>query len=259
MRNLTDSELTQIELPKWPQMIVTGKAVTTDQACEIIRKTDLFFEIFAGNNQEELDLLSRRLRIPCLSQLVFPRDIFKLYGSRETWRSVWGSLPTSYVQNSWISDNGPPYGWCRPDGKIQYTGNIGKWPEIEEVVEDWRRLANGFPYLHLVATLMSGGSWEDSTRPLLSILVEAGHIQTVTGSLEFHPDREQVQTEAQAEAQAEASEGWRGDGLLYGSKAYWHTLYTSDRSALNRRIPAVIPEEWIALWEQRAIGLFGSG
>ncbi len=121
MRNLTDSELTQIELPKWPQMIVTGKAVTTDQACEIIRKTDLFFEIFAGNNQEELDLLSRRLRIPCLSQLVFPRDIFKLYGSRETWRSVWGSLPTSYVQNSWISDNGPPYGWCRPDGKIQYT------------------------------------------------------------------------------------------------------------------------------------------
>lgn len=52
------SALSAGSLPKWPQMIVTGKPVTIDQAKEIIFRTDSFLtssDEFAGGNNREFN------------------------------------------------------------------------------------------------------------------------------------------------------------------------------------------------------------
>ncbi len=39
-----NANLLNRNLPKWPQMLVTGDSLTIEQAKEIIRRTDRFFE-----------------------------------------------------------------------------------------------------------------------------------------------------------------------------------------------------------------------
>ncbi len=55
-----------IALPKWPQMIVTGKPVTIHQAKDIILRTDSFltdsYEHAGGNNQEFNDWYRKYIR-----------------------------------------------------------------------------------------------------------------------------------------------------------------------------------------------------
>lgn len=50
------SELLNLGLPKWPQMIVTGQSVTVDQAKNIILRTDSFltdpYKWSGGNNHK---------------------------------------------------------------------------------------------------------------------------------------------------------------------------------------------------------------
>jgi len=126
------SELMSRGLPKWPQHYVTGVPVTVEQAKEIIRRTDTFFEGggYGGNNHK----FNRRIR----TLLGMPPDFMDEPKKQETpeetaaywvrrdqmhqaFRERWRPVSTEYVHNSWVSCAfiGGPHGWCHPDGQIR--------------------------------------------------------------------------------------------------------------------------------------------
>ena len=170
-------------LPKWPQMIVTGSSVTKEQALEIIRRTDSFFGFWqGGNNHEFIRQAKEILQMPDINDYSIPyEESFKRMEQFRDWRSAWGVIDTEYVVNSWISCSfiGGPHGWMHPDGSIGYSDNVGKWPSVEEVYNDWKKIAEAFPFLEIEATLMSGESGEDHTHPVVSFLVREESVELV--------------------------------------------------------------------------------
>lgn len=162
-------------LPKWPKMLVTGESVTIEQAKEIIRRTDTFFEYAPRTSRGYVGWVKSSLKIP--------------EGWRELrrWQESWGLIRTEYVHNSWISSSFiyGPHGWCHPDGTIAFGDNIGKWPSVSEVLSDWTLLAKEFPFLNLDVTLFDGEECEDNILPVVSITVRSGEA-IVCEPIEWH-------------------------------------------------------------------------
>jgi len=168
-------------LPKWPQMIVTGDSVSEEQALEIIRRTDTFFAYgWGGNDHQYSAWVKEVLGYPDVDGA--PIDHFaETCRARENWLAKWGFIQTEYVCNEWIATcyAGGPHGWMHPDGSVGYAENIGKWPEVEEVYEDWTKIAEAFPFLNLEVTLMSGEQTEYHSRPVVSFLIRNGAVELV--------------------------------------------------------------------------------
>lgn len=174
------------KLHKWPVMLTSGERVTIEQAKEIIRRTDSFLiRGYGGNDHSFNRRLASRLRMPHYNdhsvtpELTFDQQL----DLREKWHTAWSVIEPHYVNNDWISTSyaGGPNGWCWPTGQISYTEHVGKWPTIEEVLEDWTNLAKAFPFLDLAATLMS-----ETDSPIATILVSEGRAKAVAGSCSYH-------------------------------------------------------------------------
>lgn len=178
---MTIDSLMNAELTKWPQMIVTGTAVSEQQALEIIRRTDDFFVWQTGNNRDYIEEAVRILRMPQNSIDGDDKTFQEYWTSVKEWEEKWGLIKTMYVTNSWVSCSfaGGPHGWCHPDGNIGYTDNVGKWPSVEEVYNEWTRIAKEFPFLELEVTLMSGESYDELTEPVVSMLIRNGLVEMV--------------------------------------------------------------------------------
>jgi hypothetical protein len=192
---MSEKETKDYGLPKWPQMVVSGRPVTADQAMEIIRRTDSFLcNGYGGNDHDWNARMKHRLGMPDTDRMTAenstPKQFHAAWGRLEAWQRAWGCIETEYVHNNWLSTAfiGGPHGWCRPDGRIEYSDNVGKWPSAESVESDWRTLATEFPFLHLAATLMSGESCEDHRRPVCTILVREGAVTLVDGDLRHHAE-----------------------------------------------------------------------
>ena len=185
-------------LPKWPQMIVTGKRVTVDQAKEIIFRTDSFLSDasdYSGGNARNfnrnyrtkagLDLLSVERKYP---EGHTYRDVD--WEKQETLREALEFIHTEYVTNNWGSCAFifGPHGWCHPDGTILYVDNIGKWPELESVYDDWAKIAEAFPFLDLNVTLMNKESCEDDGIPVINFRVANGKVIIEPPDLSVHCD-----------------------------------------------------------------------
>lgn len=184
MENSDIYQLANGNLPKWPQMLVTGKQVTVEQAKEIIFRTDDFLtdaSTYSGGNARNFNAAYRKRA--GLELLQFERtardghtytdiDWDKQHEIQERLNII----RTNYVENRWASCSyiGGPHGWCSPAGVISYSDNVGKWPSIEEIVEDWSTIAQAFPYLDLHVTLMSGESCEDDIEAVINIRVVDG-------------------------------------------------------------------------------------
>lgn len=174
-----------VKLPKWPQMIVTGEPVTADQAKDIIFRTDSFLTDpweHAGGNDRHFTKLYRELS--GLNTIEW-EDTTAL-------RNKIGFIYTEYVTNDWGSCSFiyGAHGWCHPDGKIFFQDNVGKWPSVEEILDDWTRVAEAFPYLDLTVTLMSGESCEfGESVPLQNIRVKSGVATLEEPDLNAHGDR----------------------------------------------------------------------
>lgn len=185
-------------LPKWPQMIVTGKRVTADQAKEIIFRTDCFLSDasdYSGGNARSfnrnyrtkagLDLLRVEREYP-EGHTYWEVDWEKQDALREALKFI----HTEYVTNNWGSCAFifGPHGWCHPDGTILYNDNIGKWPEFESVYEDWVKIAEAFPFLDLNVTLMNKESCEDDSIPVINFRVANGKVTVEPPDLSVHCD-----------------------------------------------------------------------
>ncbi len=181
-----NEELLNVGLPKWPQMVVWGESITTKQAYDIIMRTDSFLcdfsEYSGGNNREWNKWAKQTLGIASAMDMLErlyenPADRHqKQWQLDDRFKALAGIVSTSYVTNNWASSAFifGPHGWCHPDGTIGFSDNVGKWPSVQDVLEDWQHIAAAFPYLNLTATLMSGESCEEDTVPLVSIRVNNG-------------------------------------------------------------------------------------
>lgn len=188
MENLLDRGL-----PKWPQMLVTGASVTKEQALEIIRRTDSFFSFPHGNDhayvEEAINLVGfppkpvhpRKADLTPEAEEKFISDLNRYWEAVSCWKADWGYLETQYVRNDWISSCfiSGPHGWCHPDGTIGFADNVGKWPSVEEIKNDWEILAKAFPFLEVEITLMNKESCEEDSQPVVSMVIRNEEITLV--------------------------------------------------------------------------------
>jgi len=201
------------ELPKWPEMRVSGMPVTFEQAEEIIRRTDLFFHGHTGNAKEYAHRVYRRLRMPLapweadarrMGELDRQTDrseylkiLDKHWKARDQWTKTWGCIQVQYVYNDWITSSFicGGHGWCRPDGLIEYHYNVGKCPKVPELVADWRDMVAVFPFLNIGVTLWSE-EWCVNDRPkhpIVSLIVKNGTVTAVDpGKVDVHKDHPPV-------------------------------------------------------------------
>lgn len=181
---------------KWPQMIVTGTPVTMEQAKDIIRRTDDFFVDFSkyagGNNHNWNEWAGSVLHKHHFdnSGSKWKTKQQELYKAEEEFKTHWGHVYTEYVNNTWASCAfiGGPHGWCHPDGRMVFTDNVGKWPSFEEVVDDWKKLLEAFPYINVGVTLFNGESSEQQAEPICSLKVGDNKIEYTMNHNRVHVD-----------------------------------------------------------------------
>lgn len=168
---------TQVSLPKWPGMLVLGDNVTLDQAAEIIIRTNYF--PFCTNNHTFNRMYTRMLfGIDKVYYDLTSEDNSVI----EEKCKEYGILPIYYLCNAQILSSwvGGPHGWCKWDGQIKTSCyNIGKWPSIETVYEEWKLIAQTFPFLKLKCQLLNGEICEHDEKelkPLVEYIVENGDV-----------------------------------------------------------------------------------
>lgn len=171
-----------IGLPKWPALVVVGRPVTYDQAREIIIRTDDFH--FSTNNRG----FKRQLE-ECVyghredEHSLTTEERLERWSKENERKAELGLLNLEYLNNHRIVSSfiGGPHGWCNWDGTIGCnTYNIGKWPSVEEVYDEWVEIAAAFPFLHLTCQLMNHESGfeesNDDPRPLIEFRIKDGEV-----------------------------------------------------------------------------------
>lgn len=151
-----------IGLPKWCQMIIEGDKITEEQAIEIIKRTDGFFQGDCfGNNRSYTKEVKKLLNIKDIYDYQkedFSIDIEEYNKHKNKLIKKWNCIELTHLTNRWISNSwiGGANGWCHPNGEIKFCDNIGKYPDVEEVYSDLEKLAKAFPFLNMTVTLMDG-------------------------------------------------------------------------------------------------------
>lgn len=137
------------ELTKWPLLLVRGEPITEAQANEVLIRTN-FWGGGTNDRDFERDVLA-------LAGIEAGEYRWPTYDSVKAFNRRHDVLELLYLYNSRIYSSyiGGPHGWCNWDGTIGCANyNIGKWPSVEEVTQDWEKIAEAFPFLNLVAQLV---------------------------------------------------------------------------------------------------------
>ncbi len=165
-------------LPNWPCIVVVGRKVTTEQAQEIIVRTDSWR--FSSNDRElEKSLHSLAgLSTPWEPEMT-TAEIQDAWEKDCEVKKAHGVLDLEYLTNAQIVSCyiGGPHGWCSWDGDIFCNNfNIGKWPSTEEVYNEWCLIAKTFPFLNLRCQLMNVESCEENPKPVIEYIVKDGKV-----------------------------------------------------------------------------------
>lgn len=186
-------------LPKWPAMIVKGKPVTTDQAKEIIIRTDSF-NFYSNDRSFERQINKYLYGVECNS---FDRHeaiekkhgikMFEAFEMESAKQLEYGIIQLEYLNNSRILSSwiGGPHGWCNWNGYIGCNNyNIGKYPAEDEVFEEWKRIAEAFPFLSLKCQLLSGETCGDNLEPVVEYRIDGGIVGWIEEPTELldHPN-----------------------------------------------------------------------
>lgn len=105
-----------------PYYRIRGPRVTEEQAFEIIRRTD--------------------------------REFSMSFEQERTFRPL-GYIGSGNIDNLWFTENHvpSPRGWCHPSGIIGYNGITGKYPELEELIYEFKRYVQAFPFLDMIIAI----------------------------------------------------------------------------------------------------------
>jgi hypothetical protein len=167
-------EFFEIGLPKWPGLLVKGEKITEEQAAEIILRTSgwiscndndftnavncLIYDVQDDGKPAYYDKVNHLIREKIGVEKDSPGTWEKIWEYKEKRDNEIGILDLGYLGNhqicsSWI---GGPHGWCNWDGTISACNyNVGKWPTIEEVYNEWKLIAKTFPFLDLRCQLLN--------------------------------------------------------------------------------------------------------
>lgn len=146
---------------KWPNLLVVGEPVTREQAAAILirtRPTYLFTNVrdAEANYNKILDRLAPE-----------PLDLEYLDNTR--------------IASSWIDG---VKGWCDWNGHIGCSNyNIGKWPSVEEVTDDLRKIAEAFPFLRMIVQVLDRESCEEGGTPTAEWRIRDGQVTLVAPML----------------------------------------------------------------------------
>lgn len=158
------------ELPKWPGLLVVGEKVTAEQASVILVRTNLRY-LFSNDK-------------------VWLREVRQIMGfdpdeyAKDSWRrdqnaaAALGMLDLEYLANSRIASSwiGGPHGWCDWDGTIGAASyNIGKWPSVEAVRNEWTLIAAAFSFLSLRCQILDTEIGEGGS-PVVEFTVSGGEV-----------------------------------------------------------------------------------
>lgn len=177
-------------LPKWPMHLVYGQPVSPEQAIEVIRRTDRFFQNgWGGNNRQWNRAVKNLLGIPDTDRNYEEPERtheqrMSVYEQFQEWTEKWGVIHTEYIANWWISSAyiGGPHGWMHPSGLIWFNHNVGKWPSASNIYDEWKTLAEAFPFIKLDASLWSGEYVEDEITCVVGYKIRDGKVEVVAGS-----------------------------------------------------------------------------
>jgi hypothetical protein len=199
--NMTNPELLNTELVKWPGLIVVGDKVTEDEASEIIIRTNEFsfycndlewqrqlngviYGIEAAGTEygdrKDLSELLGEMHGRSKNDITFDTDrrICNIYLGK------YERLNLHYLQNDKIatSYSGGPRGWCDWDGSIGASSyNIGKRPSCTEVYDEWKIIAEAFPFLNLRCQLINIETGEDDEEqiPVIEYVILNGAVDVI--------------------------------------------------------------------------------
>jgi len=164
-----------VELPKWPALTVQGKRVTEEQAEVILIQT--LIDFYWGTNDRDFE---RQLKEavggpekpdPCIGEA-----FNEYWDAKERYEAQFGLLSLEYLSNHRVVSAyiGGPHGWCDWAGNIfQAEGGIGKWPSCVVVFDEWKRIAERFPFLELTAQLHSDEICRD-IKPVIQYDIKDG-------------------------------------------------------------------------------------
>lgn len=169
---LSYQDLKDIQLPKWPGCDVDGQAVSPKQAMEILVRTS------NGNfmtNDREFEKSVNDIFYSAIPtawphrwwEFLYPmlygvsrsdQQMVDVYKWASAYKSQMGVLNLRYLDTQRVCSSyiGGPNGWCDWNGSIfQRNKNIGKWPDAQEVFDDWSMIATAFPFLKLTCRLLA--------------------------------------------------------------------------------------------------------
>ena len=160
----------EIALPKWSCLVVSGEPVTEEEAAEIIIRTDGLYWI-----ANDTDMVREMYQV--LGVEVGDHG-WPVSGALDGIRKELMVIETiEYLKNqriisAWV---GGPHGWCDWNGTIGCnTFNIGKYPSIAAVLDEWKQIAHAFSWLTLRSQLFSGAQCEPSVIPLIEFNIHGG-------------------------------------------------------------------------------------
>lgn len=173
------TELFNKDLPKWPCLLVSGKKVTSEQAAVIIIRTE-HIPFFSNDHDFEAKVNEvfgfKYTRYGAET----PIDVIRAeWDHNEQIKTDLGHLDLEYLGNSQIMSAyiGGPHGWINWNGDVFCNDyNIGKWPSVREVYEEWQKIAVAFPFLELRSQLLSQENCENGD-PVVEFLIKDGQVE----------------------------------------------------------------------------------
>jgi hypothetical protein len=142
-------------------MVVHGRPISTSQANEVIvRMADPYW--LMGNDKQWERLTHEAFGITTIDR--HGLENYQAYDleCKRVHREL-GTVHAGYlglagrIYTSMISG---PYGWCDWDGTIRGAYNVGKWPSVAELDEQWHSVASAFSFLSLTVQIFDKESCE---------------------------------------------------------------------------------------------------
>lgn len=188
-----------IDTPKFCHLLIKGDNVLVDQAKEIILRTDRFLtsitcivsdERFACNYRAMSGLASLSKRSGFFSR---HDTVSHDWDAEKALKAKLGVVSLNCVISDMASSCYAlgPQGFCQPDGRIVFSDNIGKYPSVKDLYEDFVALAQAFPFLTLRASLFLNDVADSEQDFGVGFLVSKGEVRIVLDDMEMQaPNRD---------------------------------------------------------------------
>lgn len=186
-----------VGLIKWPSFIVKGEKIKEEQAWEILLRTQ---DDYYTNDKRNKRKIHKILEKPLYDDFVPERDdteslqeyeerrkrYFQKYllASNKYGKKI-KSIGLYYIKNEAVCScwGGGANSWIQWNGEIVNTDgkNIGKYPTVIEVANDWGAIAKNFPYLNLKCQLWNCEAWfpetvDNDPKPVVEFEIVNGQV-----------------------------------------------------------------------------------